>query len=221
MREFSKFEQGILRIFVDLYKEDRLCRANVLSELYGDTVYIINKTDDYNPLKYNKDKIEIKSILNDLVSIKFLYDYLLKSGYINESSSTKLSISLDGRDKVLEDYSEYNIIYPDSTSWVNASNQSYKIWLSQVLIDLVDHKFKTPEQHRFEKQQKVTWFGIGVAILIGLISIILSLYSISKPTSLKESKQIEQEIRSVKTETPKLINQQIKNDTLKVSMIKK
>ena len=220
MREFSDFEKRILRIFVALYKTDKLCRANVLYEIYGETVYIINKTDDLNPLKYKKT-LDITSILNDLVSIKFLYDYLLNNGYIVESSSTELIVEFKRIGILLDGYKEYDPRYPNSISWINASNQSNKIWLSQVLIDLVDNKFKTSTQRQFRQQQIVAWCGIIVAVFTGLIGIGLNFYSIYKPTSFKESKQIEQEIRSVKTETPKLINQQIKNDTLKVTVLKK
>ena len=220
MREFSDFEKKILQIFVVLFEEEKLCRANVLYKLYQNDVYIINNIGDINPLKYKKD-LDLKLILNDLVSIKFLYDYLLNNGYIVESSSTELRVELKSIDILLDGYNEYNPIYPNSISWINVSNQSNKIWLSQVLIDLVDNKFKTSTQRQFRQQQIVAWCGIIVAVLIGLIGIGLNFYSIYKPTSFKESKQIEQEKRSIKTETPKLINQQIKNDTLKVNMIKK
>lgn len=220
MREFSDFEKQILHIFVALYKVNKLCRANVLYEIYRETVYIINKTDDLNPLKYKKT-LDITSILNDLVSIKFLYDYLLNNGYIVESSSTELSVEFNRIGILLDGYKEYDPRYPNSISWINASNQSNKIWLSQVLIDFVENKFKTSTQLQFRKQQRVAWCGIIVGVIIGLIGIGFNIYSIHKPTSFKESKQIEQEIRSVETEAPKLMNQQIKNDTLKVNMIKK
>ena len=95
------------------------------------------------------------------------------------------------------------------------------MYVSPALVELVENDFKTHDQIRFEKTTKWAKLGLWLAFGLGLIGIVFNIYSIHKPTSFKESKQIEQEIRSVKTETPRLINQQIKNDTLKVNMIKK
>lgn len=47
---------------------------------------------------------------------------------------------------------------------------SYSV--SEELKDLVKHNFKTEEQIRFAKQQRVTWISIGVAILVGILGII-------------------------------------------------
>lgn len=49
--------------------------------------------------------------------------------------------------------------------------------VSQELKELVKHNFKTEEQRRFIKQQRLTWFSIAVAIIIGLASIIISIYN--------------------------------------------
>lgn len=45
--------------------------------------------------------------------------------------------------------------------------------VSQELRDLVKNNFKTEEQLRFEKQQRLTWISIIVALLIGLLGIFL------------------------------------------------
>lgn len=47
---------------------------------------------------------------------------------------------------------------------------SYSV--SEELKDLVKHNFKSEEQIRFAKQQRLNWIGIGVAILIGILGII-------------------------------------------------
>ncbi|MBO7220620.1 MAG: hypothetical protein J6V21_05490 [Alistipes sp.] len=47
---------------------------------------------------------------------------------------------------------------------------SYSV--SEELKDLVKHNFKTEEQIRFAKQQRLNWIGIGVAILVGILGII-------------------------------------------------
>ena len=50
---------------------------------------------------------------------------------------------------------------------------SYSV--SEELKDLVKHNFKTEEQIRFAKQQRLNWIGIGVAILIGILGLIFKL----------------------------------------------
>lgn len=45
--------------------------------------------------------------------------------------------------------------------------------ISEELRDLVKHGFKTEEQIRFEKQQRLTWISIVVAGTVGLLSLII------------------------------------------------
>lgn len=45
--------------------------------------------------------------------------------------------------------------------------------VSQELKDLVNNEFKTEEQIRFEKQQRLTWISIAVAGAVGLLSLII------------------------------------------------
>ena len=45
--------------------------------------------------------------------------------------------------------------------------------VSQELKDLVKSDFKTEEQIRFEKQQRLTWISIAVAGAVGLLSLII------------------------------------------------
>ena len=52
-------------------------------------------------------------------------------------------------------------------------NCSYSV--SQELKDLVNHKFKTAEEIRFSKQQFATWVSIGVALFVGLSSLLVSI----------------------------------------------
>jgi hypothetical protein len=43
--------------------------------------------------------------------------------------------------------------------------------VSQELRELVKHNFKSEEEVRFVKQQRLTWISIVVALLIGLLGI--------------------------------------------------
>ncbi len=55
-------------------------------------------------------------------------------------------------------------------------NSSYSV--SQELRDLVKHSFKTEEEIRFKKQQRLTWASIVVTGLIGLAGLIIAIIGI-------------------------------------------
>jgi hypothetical protein len=70
----------------------------------------------------------------------------------------------------------------DQTYWPNCYDEKklpistyLECWfsVSQELRDLVKNNFKTEEQVRFEKQQRLTWISIGIAALLGLLGVIL------------------------------------------------
>jgi hypothetical protein len=50
--------------------------------------------------------------------------------------------------------------------------------VSQDLIELTKNDFKSEEQIRFEKQQRLTWISIAVAGVVGVFSLILSVISL-------------------------------------------
>lgn len=58
---------------------------------------------------------------------------------------------------------EFMPISKTLTSWIS---------VSQELKDLVNHNFKSEEQRRFLKQQRLTWISIAVALLIGLLGVL-------------------------------------------------
>ena len=69
----------------------------------------------------------------------------------------------------------YNhISYPEKEYPITASLSCW-FAISQDLRDLVENDFKSEEQIRFEKQQRLTWISIILAFLIGIASIIISL----------------------------------------------
>lgn len=109
------------------------------------------------------------------------------------------------------------------------------LYVSPALVELVDNNFKTHDQIRFEgqmddatkkheeamsKAKTQIRFSQG-AFYVALLAFLVSLVSAIITQCSNDNKLIRDEIRSVKTGAPKLMNQQIKNDTLKVNMIKK
>lgn len=69
-----------------------------------------------------------------------------------------------------ESYSEHELpLYEYLNCWFS---------VSQELKDLVKHNFKSEEQVRFQKQQRLTWISIAVAGVIGLLSLIIGVIGI-------------------------------------------
>ena len=89
---------------------------------------------------------------------------------------------------------EYILLKNICIDWIDKNRQSLYWWeectemvkpieqylnsdyqLSQDLVELVENNFMSEEEIRFKKQQKATWISIGIAIIIGLASIIISI----------------------------------------------
>lgn len=109
------------------------------------------------------------------------------------------------------------------------------LYVSPALVELVDDNFKTHDQIRFEGQmsdalqkhkesmhesKKQTKYAIG-AFIVALLAFLVSLVSAIITQYSNDNKLLRNEIRSVKLETPRLVNQQINRDTINVNIIKK
>ena len=109
------------------------------------------------------------------------------------------------------------------------------LYVSPALAELVDKNFKTHDQIRFEGQmsdalqkhkesmhesKKQTKYAIG-AFIVALLAFLVSLVSAIITQYSNDNKLLRNEIRSVKLETPRLVNQQINRDTINVNIIKK
>ena len=55
---------------------------------------------------------------------------------------------------------------------------NFPFCVSQELKELVKHNFKTEEQRRFDKQQRLTWISIIVAFVVGISSLIIGVIGI-------------------------------------------
>ena len=109
------------------------------------------------------------------------------------------------------------------------------MYVSPALVELVENDFKTHDQIRFEDQmddaktkQKEAmskakiqiWYSQG-AFYVSLLAFLVSLVSTIITQCFNDNKLLRNEIRSVKRETPRLVNQLINRDTINVSIIKK
>lgn len=59
------------------------------------------------------------------------------------------------------------------------------------LIDYVEHDFKTIEQRRFEKQTRLTWISILVALAIGILSPFISHYISNRNESITPASTVD------------------------------
>lgn len=59
------------------------------------------------------------------------------------------------------------------------------------LIDYVEHDFKTIEQRRFEKQTRITWISILVALAIGILSPFISHYISNRNESITPASTVD------------------------------
>lgn len=76
-------------------------------------------------------------------------------------------------DKATNEQTYWPSCYSDKELPISAYLESF-FSVSQELKDLVKSDFKTEEQIRFEKQQRLTWISIAVAGAVGLLSLIIS-----------------------------------------------
>lgn len=83
---------------------------------------------------------------------------------------------------------------------------------SSSLIKLYKNKFRTTEQIKFRKQRRDTWWGIGLAMFLGLVSICLSIWTLHKDTKI-EKDQLNSIINAINE------NKAIVSDTIKTYII--
>ncbi len=149
--------------------------------------------DDKEPLGY---VTELVSLINMLIEKRYLITIPLECSQelvIGRKSSRWLKPGW-----VIVDECEY-VDAENMFNWINSNHQqiyspvtcsenvfpigkTIYTWftVSQELKDLVENNFKTEEDSRFEKQQRLTWISIIVAGLIGLASLIIGVIGIYK-----------------------------------------
>lgn len=240
MREFSDFEKKAIRIIIN-NKPDSLeiqnfqtVVTNLLSGINaGININPIGKQITINYSMDNPDEFTIINKVTDLlVSVQTLCEYL-ESQYLIRLYNDNLNVeSLQNKERRYSISKEINDIRINEfycTHWTDL------FCVSDELKTLSKNHFKTQEkldfeeqmndaQHKHEesmfeakKQTKYTRRAFYVAIAAFIVSLCSPIFS----KYFNNDELIRKEIRSVRTQTPKLINQQIKNDTLRVNLIKK
>lgn len=204
---FKKTEKEIIRTIVKydgevkslaevINKSELLEKRGIAFATDGRDGFIFLKKDQYDyedkePIGY---VAELVSLINMLIEKRYLV-------IIPFESSPELII---GRKKskwykpgiIVVDDNEYVQVDTRMYNWMN-SNGEQTYWpincpektlpvgktiyswftVSQELKDLVKNDFKTEDQRRFDKQQRLTWISIAVAGGIGVLSLVLNVIS--------------------------------------------
>ena len=232
MREFSDLEKQILSTMVCLQKANRLSRQNIILRYFPKLYIKKEKNGDHDNLFIYSNDISKKNFTHITFQIYFLYDYLKSEHFIKDLG---FGFPIDPIWKESGSDVKKYIIYDYEDFFISKDNLGNELILSETIVKLVENNFLTNEQIRFKKQmndaqqkheesmfeaKKQTKYSQG-AFYMAIAAFIVSLCSPIFSKYFNNDELIRKEIRSVRTQTPKLINQQIKNDTLRVNIIKK
>lgn len=132
---------------------------------------------------------ELIALVNKLYNDRLLIDFPSSRGeslVIGKENVTRYKFDIN----TVDNGREFVILKKECIDWVDSNQQSIYHWancttelipiehllfsnyhVSQDLVDLVNNDFKSEEQIRFEKQQRLTWISIAVATIIGLLGI--------------------------------------------------
>ena len=201
---FKKTEKEIIKAIVKYGEKDHsMAKVLNKSKLLENRGLVIAFASGRNYVfsdkqKYDWEDAKANSYISELIS---LLKYLIANRLINILPINVREAHVIGRQKARlarPGYIEIDdaILEVDSNmgNWADKATNEQTYWpscytekelpistymecffsVSQELKDLVKHDFKTEEQIRFEKQQRLTWISIAVAGTVGLLSLIIS-----------------------------------------------
>lgn len=184
-------------VLIKVYPIEYIEKNTKDNSFYNKTVKICHKSEEGLEAKL----YEAFSLFIMLIERRYIVaKEFIESTIIGEKS---LYAYLSGNQHVVRRYFNYYEI----DLWTLLNSQ-YSI--SNSLLDYVNHGFKTVEQKRFEKQKCLTWISILTAILIGILSPIISqcLQKKQDKEILKHIEHIDNTIIQIKSlETSNGINQ--------------
>jgi uncharacterized protein YjgD (DUF1641 family) len=199
---YKKTEKEILKALVKYgEKESSMAKVLNMSQLLEERGIVIAFSSGRNYIfcdkqKYDWDDAKSLSYIAELIS---LIKHLIENRLITILPKNVREIHVLGRQKgkpYRPGYTEVDDAFLEVDSnmgnWIDKETQQQTYWpscyaenqlpistylecwfsISQELRDLVENDFKTEEQIRFDKQQRLTWISIGVAALLGLLGII-------------------------------------------------
>lgn len=161
--------------------------------------YLFYRQDKYDYEDEQKVRgylAELLALLDKLYSVRLLVAFPSSHNrplVIGKENVTRYRIDINSVDKGRE----YIVLTKMGFGWYGKNKEPLYCWdectemvrpfekqlfsayhVSQDLIELVKNDFKTEEQRRFIKQQRLTWFSIFVAIAIGVCSLAVGVMGI-------------------------------------------
>lgn len=199
---FKKTEKEIIKTIVK-YGGDVKSLSEVLnkSELLEKKGIVVAFESNQSYVFFDKEKYDYddKQPLGYLTELVSILKYLINNRLITLLPSRGKEYLVIGRKEsryaridCIETYDAY-ILVGSRHDWIDKKSHSQTYWpvfctekelplycylncwfsVSQELKDLVKHNFKSEEEVRFQKQQRLTWISITVAVVIGIGSLII------------------------------------------------
>lgn len=205
---FKKTEKEILKAIVKYGEKDNsMAKVLNKSRLLENKGIVIAFASGRNYVFRNKKKYDWEdakaiSYIAELIS---LISFLIESRLITLLPINLREVHVVGRQNAQlarPGYTEVDdaILEVDSNmgNWIDKATHEQTYWpscyvekdlpistylecwfsISQELKDLVNNNFKTEEQIRFEKQQRLTWISIAVTGFIGLAGLVIAIIGI-------------------------------------------
>lgn len=192
LKAIVKYGDGRISLAEALDKSKLLEKRGIAIINEYDKYYVFLDKTQYDDW-FNNEALSYIAEMITLVDLLVKQRYLILIAFANCYTNT---IGVNGfrgvkPDVFMTDDNEVICLAERNVNWFDACHQQ-KYWpceftdkemplasffrcpfaVSQELRDYVKHHFKTDEDRRFEKQQRLTWFSIFVAITIGLLGIL-------------------------------------------------
>ena len=205
---FKKTEKEILKAIVKYGRENHsMAMVLNKSRLLEDRGIVVAFYGNLNHVfldkrKYDWEDANALSYITELIS---LIKYLIQNHLITLLSTNTEQVHVLGRQEsrlsrpgYIEVDDAYLEVESNMGNWIDRVTHKQTYWpngypeqelplsqylecsfsISQELRDLVKHNFKTEGQIRFQKQQRLTWISIIVAVIIGISSLIIGVIGI-------------------------------------------
>jgi hypothetical protein len=235
MRSFSSEEKGYLKHIVDAYKSEDWEKMKLSNIFYS----IFNRKVDF---KSHFPSFELKDgESKDKKNPQ--YGKAIKEGYIPLSNFDSLMIYLNSnhlitivpffeREKAIADDSENDNCFPQiNDNFINIEKDSYLEFLrsnmsdfvcpTQELIDFVDDNFISKQDKQFNETMRLSKWGIGTALFIGIFSLIIGIIGLFHKTPVVSNTFNPHAIVKNKEDVNSVTQKPNTVDSLKVNQSKK
>ena len=191
---------GEVKSLVDVLNESKILEKRGIAIVpYGQPSYIFLRKDKFGDGDMEKKEgmgyaVELVSLIQLLIENRLIIIIPYEdspSSVIGKKNSKKINSELisidDGKEFISLGYRNVNwkSALGEQLAWINICSEdimpmakTLTSWftVSQELKDLVKNNFKSEEDIRFRKQQKLTWVSIIFATIVGLLGIMYDVW---------------------------------------------